>query len=323
MMIYLKISINQMFRKYFGYILFALSAHSLNAQQASLTTQYDVVSGIQNPAYNGMHQSLRIDAISRIQWANFPGTPRYTCLGIQTPLSKDFALGANFQSLKVGSFKVASPLSMNVIAGDIAYHKQVSKNVNVAVGLRLGIFGFNMQLSSLVADNPTDVAIGGNDYNINTPVIGGGVIIYGKNYYIGGAMPQYALLSDQIIDNVNIGYNARSFYLFNAGYVIPLNSKWNFKTTIQTRYYYGLPMQFDYNGYLIDKDLFSIGYGYRSTGSHAILSSIKVNEFFKVLYSYETGTVYNKSIPFVSHEFGLSYSFNQPNKQTKVVPRFY
>jgi type IX secretion system PorP/SprF family membrane protein len=323
MMIYLKISINQMFRKYFGYILFMLSAHSLNAQQASLTTQYDVVSGIQNPAYNGMHQSLRIDAISRIQWANFPGTPRYTCLGIQTPLSKDFALGANFQSLKVGSFKVASPLTMNVIAGDIAYHKQVSKNVNVAVGLRLGIFGFNMQLSSLVADNPTDVAIGGNDYNINTPVIGGGVIIYGKNYYIGGAMPQYALLSDQIIDNVNIGYNARTFYLLNAGYIIPLNSKWNFKTTIQTRYYYGLPMQFDFNGYLIDKDLFSIGYGYRSTGSHAVLSSIKVNEFFKVLYSYENGTVYNKNIPFVSHEFGLSYSFSQPSKQTKVVPRFY
>ena len=74
---------------------------------------------------------------------------------------------------------------------------------------------------------------------------------------------------------------------------------------------------------MINKDLFSIGYGYRSTGSHAILSSFKVNEFFKVLYSYETGTVYNKNIPFVSHEFGLSYSFNQPNKQTKVVPRFY
>ncbi len=323
MMIHLKISINQMFRKCFGYILIVFALNTSNAQQASLTTQYDVISAIQNPAYNGMHQSLRIDAISRIQWANFPGAPRYTCMGIQTPLSKDFALGASFQSLKVGSFKVASPLSMNVLAGDIAYHKQVSKNVNIAVGLRLGIFGFNMQLSNLVADIPSDLAIGGNDYNINTPIIGGGVIIYGKNYYLGSAMPQFALISDQIIDNVNIGYNARTFYLFNAGYIIPLNSKWNIKTTVQSRYYYGLPMQFDFNGYLLNKDLFSIGYGYRSTGSHAVLSSIKVNEFFKVLYSYETGSVYSKNIPFISHEFGLSYSFNQPNKQTKVVPRFY
>jgi type IX secretion system PorP/SprF family membrane protein len=294
-----------------------------SAQQASLTTQYDIVSGIQNPAYNGIHQSLRIDAISRIQWANFPGTPRYTCLGVQTPLSKDFAIGANFQSMKVGSFKVASPLSMNVFAGDIAYHKQVSKNIQMAVGLRLGVFGFNMQLSKLGIDNPNDVAVAGNDYNINTPVVGGGVIVYGKNYYFGASLPQFALISDQILDNVNIGYNARSFYLVNAGYIFSLNQNWNLKSTIQTRYYAGLPIQADFNLYLIDKNLFSVGYGYRSTGSHAILSSVKVNEFFKVLYSFETGNVYQKNTPFTSHEFGLSYGFFQPSKQTKVVPRFY
>ncbi len=294
-----------------------------SAQQASLTTQYDIVSGIQNPAYNGIHQSLRIDAISRIQWANFPGTPRYTCLGGQTPLSKDFAIGANFQSMKVGSFKVASPLSMNVFAGDIAYHKQVSKNIQMAVGLRLGVFGFNMQLSKLGIDNPNDVAVAGNDYNINTPVVGGGVIVYGKNYYFGASLPQFALISDQILDNVNIGYNARSFYLVNAGYIFSLNQNWNLKSTIQTRYYAGLPIQADFNLYLIDKNLFSVGYGYRSTGSHAILSSVKVNEFFKVLYSFETGNVYQKNTPFTSHEFGLSYGFFQPSKQTKVVPRFY
>ena len=306
-------------------ILWVLCLQTMNlwSQQASLTTQYDIVSGIQNPAYNGIHQSLRIDAISRIQWANFPGTPRYTCLGFQTPLSKDFAFGANFQSMKVGSFKVASPLSMNVIAGDMAYHKQIAKNIQVAVGLRLGIFSFNMQLSKLGIDNPNDVAVAGNDYNINTPVIGGGIIVYGKNYYFGGSMPQYALISDQILDNVNLGYNARSFYLLNAGYIVPLNANWNIKTTVQSRYYHGLPVQADFNLYLIDKSLFSIGYGYRTTGSHAILSSIKVNEFFKVLYSFETGNVYNKNTPFTSHEFGLSYGFYQPSKQTKVIPRFY
>ena len=303
-------------------VLFAFATKAM-AQQASLSTQYDMVSSIQNPAYNGIHQSLRLDAISRVQWANFPGTPRYTCLGVQTPFSKDFAFGANFQTLKVGSFKVASPLNMNVFAGDIAYHKQISKNVNVGVGLRLGLFSFNMQLSRLIADNPDDIAIGGNDYNINTPVVGGGIIVYGKDYYVGAAMPQYALINDQVLNNVNIGYNARSFYLFNGGYVFHLNQMWNIKTTFQTRYYSGLPVQADFNAYVINKELFSLGYGYRTSGSHAILSSIKVNEFFKVVYSFETGTVYNKNIPFVSNEFGLTYSFSQPSKQTIVVPRFY
>jgi type IX secretion system PorP/SprF family membrane protein len=304
------------------FVFFALLNQTF-AQQASLSTQYDMVSSIQNPAYNGIHQALRIDAISRIQWANFPGSPRYTCLGVQTPFSKDFAFGANFQTLKVGSFKVASPLNMNVFAADIAYHKKIAKNINVGVGLRLGLFSFNMQLSRLIADNPDDVAVAGNDFNINTPVVGGGIIVYGKNYYFGGAMPQFALVNNQVLNNVNIGYNARMFYLLNGGYIFQLNNVWNIKTSFQTRYYNGLPLQADANLYIINKELFSLGYGYRSSGSHAALVSIKINEFFKVLYSFETGTVYNKNIPFVSNEFGLSYSFSQPNKQTIVVPRFY
>jgi len=317
------LKINYIMRKNVIMFVFFALLNQTFAQQASLSTQYDMVSSIQNPAYNGIHQALRIDAISRIQWANFPGSPRYTCLGVQTPFSKDFAFGANFQTLKVGSFKVASPLNMNVFAADIAYHKKIAKNINVGVGLRLGLFSFNMQLSRLIADNPDDVAVAGNDYNINTPVVGGGIIVYGKNYYFGGAMPQFALVNNQVLNNVNIGYNARMFYLLNGGYIFQLNNVWNIKTSFQTRYYNGLPLQADANLYIINKELFSLGYGYRSSGSHAALVSIKINEFFKVLYSFETGTVYNKNIPFVSNEFGLSYSFSQPNKQTIVVPRFY
>jgi len=317
------LKINYKMRNIFILSVVIALLNNSTAQQASLSTQYDMVSSIQNPAYNGIHQSLRIDAISRVQWANFPGSPRYTALAVQTPFSKDFAFGANFQTLKVGSFKVASPLNMNVFAGDIAYHKQIAKNVNVGVGLRLGLFSFNMQLSRLVADNPDDIAIGGNDYNLNTPVVGGGIIIYGKNYYFGGAIPQYALINDQVLNNVNIGYNARSFYLLNGGYIFRLNDLWNIKTTFQTRYYNGLPIQADVNLYVINKQLFSLGYGYRNSGTHAILSSIKVNEFFKIVYSFETGTIYDRNIPFVANEFGLTYSFNQPNKQTIVVPRFY
>lgn len=317
------LKINYKMRKNVIVLFFCALLNQAYAQQASLSTQYDMVSSIQNPAYNGIHQALKIDAISRVQWANFPGSPRYTCLAVQAPFSKDFAFGANFQTLKVGSFKVASPLNMNVFAADIAYHKKIAKNINVGVGIRMGLFSFNMQLSRLIADNPDDVAVAGNDYNLNTPVVGGGVIIYGKNYYIGGAMPQFALINDQVLNNVNIGYNARMFYLLNGGYIFHLNNVWNIKTSFQTRYYNGLPVQADANLYLINKELFSLGYGYRSSGSHAVLASIKVNEFFKVLYSFETGTVYNKNIPFVSNEFGLSYSFSQPNKQTIVVPRFY
>jgi hypothetical protein len=57
--------------------------------------------------------------------------------------------------------------------------------------------------------------------------------------------------------------------------------------------------------------------------SNLILTGNPTKTFFKVVYSFETGTVYDRNIPFVSNEFGLTYSFSQPNKQTIVVPRFY
>lgn len=318
-------------KNYIDFIFWGIGALALmitknsNAQQAPLTAQYDIISSIQNPAYNGINQHLKIDAVTRVQWSNIPGAPVYTAVGVQSPISRDFAVGGNFQSLKIGNFKYASPLSINSFSGDLAYHKQLNKNVNLGVGLRLGLFNFNMQLSRLISSTQNDVALAGNDYNLNAPTVGGGIILYGKNYFLGASMPQYALISTNILENVNLSYNARSFYLINGGYILPVGkSKDNYlKATVQARYYAGLPVQADINIYFLYHTDFSIGYGYRTNGTQAILGNIRVNEFFKILYAYETGSVYDKNVPFTSHEFGLSYFFNQPKHQTRITPRFY
>ena len=305
------------------FVLIALSLSALKAQQASLSAQYDAIAGIYNPAYNGVNTYLKVDAISRLQWAGMPGAPRYTGLNLQTPVSRDFAIGANFQSLQVGNFKYVSPLSMNQFAGDIAYHKQLSKNVNVSVGLRLGIFNFNLQVSRLIADNPEDIALAGNDYNINTPIVGGGTMMYGKNYFLGFSMPQMAIVTDNILNNVNLGYNARPFYLFSAGYIYPFKNQFSLKTTVQSRFYKGLAVQSSFNIYGVYKDAFMVGYGYRTSGAHCILANVKVNDYFKILYAFEMGSIYSKNITYTSNEFGLTYAFNQPKQRTIIVPRLY
>ena len=202
-------------------LLMVFVPFSLQSQQAGLLANYDLVSNIQNPAYNGLNRRLQLDAISRLQWANFPGSPTYTGLGFQVPVTKDFALGASFQNLSVGDFKYASPLSMGAYAIDLAYHKQLGKDVYVSAGVRTGLFTFNMRISQLVASEVGDLAQAGNDYSFNSPLVGGGIMIYGKRYFIGASMPQFALVNDRIVENVNLGYNERSFYLFNAGFVQP------------------------------------------------------------------------------------------------------
>lgn len=304
-------------------LCFGMSIQSLFSQQAGLLSNYDLVSSIQNPAYNGINRRLQLDAVSRIQWANFPGSPTYTGLAFQAPVNKDFAIGANFQSLKVGEFKFASPLNMGSYSLDLTYHKQLAKNVFVSAGIRTGVFSFNMRISQLVASEIGDLAQVGNDYSFNSPMVGGGIMLYGKQYFIGMSMPQFALVNDRIIDNVNLGYNARSFYLVNIGYVQPIGDYFSLKTTVQTRIYEGLPVVYDVNIYALYKDLLNIGYGYRNTGSHALLARLKVNDYFYVLYSYEFGKIYDEQTPFNATEFGLSYQLDFDRQKKKVLPRHY
>lgn len=296
---------------------------ALKSQQAALIANYDLVSNIQNPAYNGLNRRLQLDAVSRVQWANFPGSPTYTGVAFQAPVTKDFALGANFQNLSIGEFKYASPLSMGSYVVDLAYHKQLAKNVFVSAGVRTGVFNFNMRISQLVAAEVGDLSQTGNDFSFLSPQVGGGIMIYGKEYFFGVSMPQFAVVNDRIVDNVNLGYNARSYYLLNGGYVTNVGGGFSLKATTQLRWYEGLPLVYEFNAYAIYEDAFQLGYGYRSTNAHAVLAKVKVNDYFNVIYAYEFGKIYNDQTPFNATEFGLSYQLDFNRQKTKVVPRHY
>ncbi len=295
----------------------------LNGQQVALTSQYDLISSIQNPAYNGLNRTMRIDALSRVQWNNFPGTPTYTALAFQTPLNREFAVGGQFQSLTVGKFRSASPLSLSTFTGDIAYHTQIAKGLFVSTGVRTGLMSFNMRLSQLISDVPNDISIAGNDYNFNSMVVGGGAMIYGKSFYIGASMPQIALVNDELVNNVNLGYNARPFYLINVGYIHEVKRDLALKFTTQLRSYSGLPWQYDANLYVMYKDLISLGYGYRNTGSNSFIAHVKVNEYFYLVYMIEQGYVYDKNTAFNSQEFGLRYDLDFNRQRVKISPRYY
>jgi type IX secretion system PorP/SprF family membrane protein len=310
------------FQLFISFIFFG-GCSFMNAQQVALTTQYDLISNIQNPAYNGLNRMLKVDAISRVQWANFPGTPRYTAVAFQSPVNKDFAMGANFQTLQVGKFKTASPLNLSTYSCDLAFHQQLQKNLHLAAGLRVGLMSFSMRISQLSANVPTDIAQLGNDYSFQSPLVGGGMMVYGKNYFVGMSMPQFAIVSDRLVENVNLGYNARSFYNINAGYIYELNKDWFAKITSQVRWYEGMLPVTDANLYFGFNDLLTVGYGYRTTKVHAFLTKVRLNDFFNVVYAFESGKVYDNQTPFNSQEFGLSYQLNNNKTKIKVVPRKY
>lgn len=310
-------------RRIFVSICLFCTVALLQAQQNTVVSNYDVASGLFNPAYQGLNRYLRIDAVSRIQWANTPGGPRFTGINFQTPVNKDFALGVGLQSIQVGHFKSASPVSVNSMNADLAYHKQLSKSVFLSVGVRLGYFNYAIQLSKLASNTPGDVAVGGNDISINAPLVGGGTMLYGKNFYIGVAMPQFTIAAETQLKNVNLNYLSSPYYLMSFGYVKKFNSNFGVKFTGLVKSYKAVKTQFDVNTYFLYKDNFQLGYGFRNTGTHSILCNLRMNEFFKILYSYEFGNSQIMQIPMNAHEFGLSYLINQPKDRSTIIPRNY
>ena len=95
-------------------------ASKLTAQQEQMYTHYDFNSMAMNPAYTGSKRTLVASALSRVQWANYPGAPKYQSLSIHTPVSqapafRDFAVGLNVQTGKIGKFAVASPFGEKTV----------------------------------------------------------------------------------------------------------------------------------------------------------------------------------------------------------------
>lgn len=304
-------------------ICLSMGGQVVMGQQANLLSNYDLFSSMQNPAYNGLNRRMQLDAVSRIQWSGIPGSPLYSAVSFQSPFHKSFATGANFQSIEMGRFKKASPLRLNLLSGDIAFHKQISNKLFLSTGLRLGVFSMDMRISQLIADELGDPAQFGNDYNFNAPSIGGGIMLSGEHFYLGASVPHHLITRDILVENINLGYNARRLLSLNLGFDVPINKKLSFKFTSQMKQFMGLSPLWEVNGYLVVPDLIMLGYGIRSNNSNIVLTQLKLNEYFWLIYAYDFGFLLGDQNRFSSTEFGLSYRLNFEKQRVKKRNRFY
>ena len=308
-------------RKALTLALVVFNISTVGAQQFGLANQYDRISSVLNPAYNGLNRSVQVDALTKSQWANFPGSPKMNVVGLQLPLNRDFASGLNIQSLSVGKFQNAKPLSLFSVGADLAYHKQIKKNLFLSTGIRIGMFSYNAQLSLLRANQPNDESLLDNNYTIKTPLVGGGIMMYGKNYFVGVSMPQYAIMATDQISQYNINYASSPMMIFSGGYSFEISKDWKAKVTMQGRRFSGLPFHIDANAYVYYQDQFMMGYGRRNNTANVFQFQMRFNEFFWINYGYERGYIYDAETPFFSHEFGVSYRLYQPSKQMFIQPR--
>ena len=240
-------------------------ASPLFAQQEQMYTHYDFNSLAMNPAYAGSKRTLVASALNRTQWATYPGAPNYQSLALHSPVSqapafRDFAVGLNFQTGKIGKFAIASPFAETEIAANIAYHKEIARNLRLAVGLRVGAFNYSAELSKLQLQNPGDVTFNNNDYSITAPMTGFGIYLYSDKYFAAISSPRMVFINPRTAPSgVNLDYVSEMHYYAIAGAVFEINDDLKLKPTTQVKFVNGAAMQADLNLHLIYKDFGSIG----------------------------------------------------------------
>jgi type IX secretion system PorP/SprF family membrane protein len=295
----------------------------VNAQQEQMYSHYDYNSLAINPAYAGSKQTLVANSLARMQWLNLPGAPRYYNVGVHSPIVGDFGGGLNLQTGSLGKFKTANPMSETQIALSLAWNKQITKDLRLAVGLRGGLFNYNINLSQLGRDVDDDVAFNNNDMNILAPMTGFGVYLYSEKFFAGVSAPRMVFVGDNPVNNVDISYATNTqFYAF-AGYVHEVSSDLKIKPTTQIKMVQGAPVQIDLNVHAIYMDDYSLGAFYRTGGEVGIMAMAQVNPNFTLVYAYDHRLAPINQYVNGSHEFGVQYAIPYVSNRRVITPRYF
>jgi type IX secretion system PorP/SprF family membrane protein len=295
----------------------------VNAQQEQMYSHYDYNSLALNPAYAGSKQTLVANSLARMQWLNLPGAPRYYNVGVHSPIVGDFGGGLNLQTGSLGKFKTANPMSETQIALSLAWNKQITKDLRLAVGLRGGLFNYNINLSQLGRDVDDDVAFNNNDLNILAPMTGFGIYLYSEKFFAGVSAPRMVFVGDNPVNNVDISYaTSTQFYAF-AGYVHEVSSDLKIKPTTQIKMVQGAPMQIDLNVHAIYLEDYSLGAFYRTGGEVGIMAMAQINPNFTLVYAYDHRLAPVNQYVNGSHEFGVQYAIPYVSNRRVITPRYF
>ena len=296
-----------------------LFAGKVNAQQEAMYSQYMFNTLAINPAYAGSRNITSATALYRSQWVGVDGAPETATFTIDAPFNdKKIGLGLQVFSDKIGVTQNAGALA------SYAYRIRMETGT-LAFGLQAGYSQYRAGLSSVPLNTYSgpDAAFA-NDINKGLLNIGTGVYYNSDRFYIGLSAPQ--LLNNQLsnftVSNSNV-YTGQALHLFLAsGVVIPLAYDFDLKPSVLVKGVKGAPIQADINANLWIKQVFSIGFQYRTNADIAAMMEIQATPQFRLGYSYDRSTTKLVQFNSGSHEIMLRYEFGFERGRT-ISPRYF
>ena len=285
------------------FVLLALaSSVSLRAQQRSIYSQYMFNGLTINPAYSATDIASNLSLHHREQWVGLDGAPRTSTLSFYTP--------TGFSSLSIGAVVAYDKISVNSQFGgsiSAAIKTLLSPSLFLAAGLNIGADYGLYDLPSL----PTtyDPIFERAERDING-VVGAGLILYSKDFYLGVSAPQ--LQNITLKEEKNEGREKKMFlrhFYVSGGYLWDISQDFKLKPNFLLRFPEKSTMQYDINlsAYLFNR--FWVGASWRSEESINVLFKYEFSPKLELVYSYDILTGASSKVASGSHEIMFSYRF--------------
>jgi type IX secretion system PorP/SprF family membrane protein len=293
---------------------------TVQAQFEPQFTQYMYNEMFINPAYAGSRKQISSTLVYRNQWVGLQGAPKTQTFAIHGPLmNKKLGVGLTVINESIG---VTHQFAMY---GNYAYRFQVGSDGAFALGLQAGFINHQEDLSEVVTNEEND-----NEFLYNTPKVilpnaGFGMYYNTERFYAGLSIPR--MLKNEVEgDGSSEVANSFEFkywhYYLSSGYVFPISEGIKMKPSFMIKAVQGAPVVGDFTVQALFKDVFWLGFSYRTEDSFAGIANFQITPNLRIGYSYDYTTTELNNYSNGTHEINLGYDFSF-NKKKVVTPRYF
>lgn len=266
------------------------------AQNVSVYNNYLLNQQEFNPAYTGVHGYFVASAHHRSQWVNLSDAPSQSGVELQGVIGEsNLGFGASVNQFKAGALGLVAPKC------DLSYKINLSENSLLSFGLSYQYLSKEIDFGELNLEE--DDVVLDNTSNGGQSLIGAGLFLSNKKWYVGYSIPTLGRLGDDLLlENVPVHH-------LSAGYLYTLTCYLRLKGYTLIRLSDGQVPSLDLNIAGIINDKYWVNASLRNLHSFGTGISAEVSEAFR--------TGYNMNFPLggiasgftTTHEIVLSYDF--------------
>ena len=295
-------------------VLFSMTTFAQQDEQSSLY----MFNPLQfNPAYAGSRGDLSATAVIRSQWVGINGAPKSQFLSLNSPLFiKNMAAGLHLSNDIIGAKTRTS------FYGDYAYTLNFKNGRRLNLGVSAGGEQIAIDYAKLLAQDPTetDILSSITQMKFNSGV---GAYYYSERFYAGFSIPRMFETSLKANAIVLTNTYTKRHYFFTVGYVFPINSVIDLKTSALVKATANAPLAVDLNANLFFFKKVWAGMMFRYYESVGVNVAYQFKESLMFGYSFDYPiNGLNRVNSSGSHEIMLNYSMNN-KKKAFGSPRYF